>query len=160
MTQTAAPITSTYLKVIDRNFSVILKNLKDVSHEQSLIPYMQGGSHLNWLMGHLTHSRCGILRTLGTEVPWSEERGKRYGKGSTAATAGDAEPVTELIEAYKATQPLIEQAAARLTEADLERESGGSTVGARFEFLVWHESYHSGQTTLYRRMAGHGRVIP
>jgi hypothetical protein len=35
-----------------------------------------------------------------------------------------------------------------------ERDAGRMTVAATIEFLAWHETYHLGQATLYRRAAG------
>ena len=156
----ANPIIAAHLKVLERNFKLIVGNLEGVTHEQSLIPFMAESSHFNWLLGHLTHSRNGILRLLGADAPWSPERGEPYGIRSTPGSPQDAEPFEQLVAAYTATQPLIEAALQGASEADLEREAGTSTVGARLEFLVWHESYHSGQTTIYRRLAGLDRTLP
>ena len=159
-TAVAAPITSAYLKVLKRNLWVLMRDVEDFTQEQSLVRVVDGGSNTNWLIGHLIHSRCGILRSIGAEAPWGPEMGERYGNGSTAPSAEDAESFEELIATFKATQPLLEEALAGATEADLDRDIGDAKVGDRIEFLVWHESYHCGQTVLYRRGVGLVKVTP
>lgn len=156
------PIIEQYLTIMKRNLGVVQQNAEGLSGRQALTTLWEGGSHFNWLVGHLTHSRCGLLRILGHEAPWSGERGERYGFGSTPPSATEAEPFEALLAAYASTQVPLEAAFEGLTAADLERAlaSGRGTVGGRLEFLVWHESYHSGQSSLYRRVAGLDRVIP
>lgn len=156
------PIVGVHLTVMKRNLGVVQQNAAGLSDGQALTTLWEGGSHFNWMVGHLTHSRCGLLRNLGQEAPWSIERGEGYGAGSTPLSAAEAEPFEELLAAYASTQVPLESAFEGLTAADLEREQapGRGTVGRRLEFMVWHESYHSGQSSLYRRLAGLDRIIP
>lgn len=156
------PAVEGHLTVLKRNLTVVQQNAAGLSDQQALIALWQGGSHFNWLIGHLTNSRCSLLRALGHEAPWSEERGERYRGGSIAASASEAEPFADLLAAYASCQPPLEAALQGVSEADLERERapGRGSVGRFLDFMVWHESYHCGQSTLYRRAAGLDRVGP
>lgn len=158
----APPVIEIYRTVSKRNQALVQENAAGLSQAQSLTPLWSGGSHFNWLVGHLTHSRCNLLRALGHDAPWSRERGARYEAGSLAPDEAEAESFETLLADFASTQASLEAALSQVTEADLERPraSGRGSVGRLLEFLVWHESYHCGQSTLYRRALGFDRVTP
>lgn len=141
-------------RVLARNLALIERNVAGLSLEDSLRRLLPEGSHLNWLLAHLVVSRDGILRLLGAEPVWGEAERRRYGRGSSPE-AGAELPL-------EALRPALEQAQERLARAlagaDAQQlaapREGGGTVGDFVEFLVWHECYHMGQLTLYRRLAG------
>lgn len=141
---------------LERNTQVVLKNTDGVTHEASLRPVAPGSSHLNWLIGHMVASRDGILAQLGAETTWERERARRYDRGSQLPARGEEEPLSELLAALERSQRLL---AAALPAAPAERLAAPSGMPGRSvlewtEFLVWHDSYHTGQTALYRRVAG------
>lgn len=150
----ADPVTEAQREHLRRNLGVIRRNLGGLSHEDSLRTLRPGGSHLNWLLAHLVASRDAMLRALGAETVWSEEVGARYGRGSSPPSAADAPPLAELAAALERSQELLDAALAAATPDLLAAPHGRSTVGARVAFLTWHESYHTGQTSLYRQLAG------
>jgi hypothetical protein len=156
------PAVELQLNDLRRNLWVVQRNAEDLSNAQALMAAWEGGSHFAWLVGHMTHSRCDLLRAVRHDAPWSIERGEPYRAGSTPGRPGDAEPFAELLDALAATQPLLEAALSTLTEADRERERapGRGSVGKSVDFLIWHDSYHSGQSALYRRIAGFERTGP
>jgi uncharacterized damage-inducible protein DinB len=156
------PTVELQLTDLRRNLWVVQRNAEGLDDAQALVNSWEGGSHFAWLVGHMTHSRCDILRAMGLDAPWSIDRGEPYRAGSTPARPGEAEPFAELLEALAATQAPLETALATLTEAEREREltPGRSSVGQRIDFMVWHDSYHSGQSALYRRIAGLERTGP
>ena len=79
----------------------------------------------------------------------------RYGYGSTAPQRDQAESFKKLIEIFKSTQALVNQALKGLTESDIDKALSEED-GHRLEFLVLqHETLHSGQAVLYQRVAHH-----
>jgi len=148
------PVVGPYLKTLARNLGVIQRNTEGLSHQQSLLTVRPGGSHLNWLLGHLISSRDGMLRALDSETVWGPEARERYGRGSTPATPAEAQPFEELLSALERSQGLLTTALEQVSSEQLQAQSGDRTVGQWLEFLVWHETYHVGQTALYRSLAG------
>ena len=144
-----------YIKMLETNLQRIIKDIGDLTQEQSLITRVPGGSNANWLVGHLIHYRCEILRASGNEAPWGPEMSTRYGYGSTAPQRDQAESFKKLIEIFKSTQALVSQALKGLTESDIDKALSEED-GHRLEFLVLqHETLHSGQAVLYQRVAHH-----
>ena len=144
-----------YIKMLETNLQRIIKDIGDLTQEQSLITYVPGGSNANWLVGHLIHYRCEILRASGNEAPWGPEMSTQYGYGSTAPQRDQAESFKKLIAIFKSTQALVNQALKGLTESDIDKALSEED-GHRLEFLVLqHETLHSGQAVLYQRVAHH-----
>lgn len=154
MSEASPPDPASLIRTLERNVSVIERNVAGIDHERSLLAVVPGGSHLNWLLGHLVASRDSILRSLDAEPIWDRETGTGYRRGSSPALAPEARPVEELIAALREAQRRLVDALERATEEDLLETQGDRTVGDWVEFLVWHETYHAGQTALYRRLAG------
>ncbi len=145
------------MELLRRNDYVVAQNVKGISHEQALARIGPGGSNLSWLLGHMTASRDVCTRLLGAEPAWGKDRGRLYGRGSGAVGADDAEPLEQLISAHAEAGKRLSEA---LIAADTEslarpnpRNAGESVMDAIW-FLVWHDTYHTGQTALYRRLAG------
>ena len=110
-----------YIKMLETNLQRIIKDIGDLTQEQSLITCVPGCSNANWLVGHLIHYRCEILRASGNEAPWGPEMSTRYGYGSTAPQRDQAESFKKLIEIFKSTQALVSQALKGLTESDIDK---------------------------------------
>lgn len=140
--------------LLDRNLGVVERNIEGIDHERSLLRVTPEGSHLNWLLGHLVTSRDGMLRLLEAEPLWDRDTAAAYNRGSAAALAPAARPMEELREALRASQARLEAALEEVSVERLAQGGGGRSVGDRIDFLVWHETYHTGQTALYRRLAG------
>ncbi|UCH27416.1 MAG: hypothetical protein JSV66_07200, partial [Trueperaceae bacterium] len=59
------PAIEQFVNFLQRNLAVIKRHTEGIDHEQSLATLHAGGSHLNWLYGHLIASRDSMLRALG-----------------------------------------------------------------------------------------------
>lgn len=156
------PTVALQLTDLRRNLATVQRNADGVDDAAALLSPWDGGSHFNWLVGHLIQSRCHLLRVMGHDAPWSAERSARYSAGTAAAGPDDAEPFAELLAALEATDAPLAEALAALTPADLERTPPDGRVAVRvsLDFLVWHDSYHAGQSAIYRRLAGLDRTSP
>ena len=82
---TAAPATASAIEVFRHQAYIVDKvlqvNVKDLTHEESLIQPHPGGNCLNWVVGHLVCIYGEILPLLGQE-PVMKEALKRYARGS------------------------------------------------------------------------------
>jgi hypothetical protein len=149
MTDTAtAPRTpfAVHRGTLQRNLDLLRRLAADVADEAARVPIVPGGSHFAWLLAHLIVSRDGILGRLGAERVWDDDARSRYGHGSDAG-AGDYPPMADLVALLSLQGERIDAALAS------EPELPGDALD-RIDFMVWHEIYHLGQATLYRRAAG------
>ncbi len=143
-----------------RNVNIVKMQTKDLTHEDSLRQLPFHGNCLNWVLGHITENRDHILELLG-EPPQIGELGTRYKRGSDPLTdAGDGTlRLEELLAWLDRAQERIAAALGKMDEAALSREittgnNRKATIGQRVFFLYFHETYHVGQTELFRQLAG------
>jgi len=141
------------LHVLERNRALLARIADGVEPAAARTALVPDGSHLQWMLGHLVVSRDGLLAAVGGKRAWSEERAAPYDFGSVAGDTPD-EPVSDLLATLAMQQERLAAAFASLDDDVLARPLGRSTVGETLEFGTWHESYHVGQATLYRRGAG------
>ena len=142
-----------------RNVGVIKMQTDGLTHEDSMLQLPFHGNCLNWVLGHIASNRDGVLETLG-ESPLMVAYGVRYKRGSDPVTRADEGTMTleELLNWLDRSQERIAIALSKMDESALAREyaSGDrkTTVGQRVFFLYFHETYHVGQTELFRQLAG------
>ena len=95
----------------------------------------------------------GAPRAAGSAV-------ERYQRGSEPVTGEAAEVLSlaQLLELLDQSQERIETALGGMDLTALERasadDSRGRSIGQRIFFLYFHETYHVGQTELFRQRAG------
>ena len=141
-----------------RNVSIIKMQTQGLTHEDSL-RQLTHGNCLNWVLGHVAVSRDGVLKSLG-EPPLMDAHGDRYKRDSDPVTHADEGTMTleELLSWLDRSQERIATALSKMDEAALGREypsgDGKTTIGQRVFFLYFHETYHVGQTELFRQLAG------
>jgi hypothetical protein len=145
---------------------VIRANLLGLSDEDALVQPRPAGNCLNWVAGHIAHSRVGILAMLGSRGPYAAEKYERYSRGSEPVTGGEGTvPLTEIVADLEATQPAILAALPNLDDqvvdakAPLNLGSEDETVGSLLVGLAFHESYHTGQLGVLRRLGGHEGML-
>ena len=142
-----------------RNVAIIKMQTDGLTYEDSLRQLPFHGNCLNWVLGHIAESRDGVLETLG-ESPLMDTYGVRYKRGSDPMMQADEGTMTleELLNWLDRSQERIVAALSKMDEAALARDytSGNrkTTIGQRAFFLYFHETYHVGQTELFRQLAG------
>jgi DinB superfamily len=148
-----------------RNLMVVKMQVEGLSHADSLIRVPEGSNCLNWALGHIAVSRDDVLALLGAP-PASPAGGDRYRRGAEplAADGSDALPLSDLVAWIERAQGQIAAALGALDAAALAATvtmgDRTFTIGQRLFFLYFHESYHVGQTELYRQLAGrHDPII-
>jgi len=146
-------------KAFARNANIVKSQAKDLTHEESLIQPPFRGNCLNWVLGHLIANHDDILETLG-EPRLFEGQLDRYKRESEPLTHEDKGTIRfeELVEWFERGQVKITECLDHADEAQLSREviSGErkSTVGQRVFFSYFHETYHVGQTEMFRQLTG------
>ncbi len=102
------------------NHGTVNVNTKGLTHEDSLVAPPSGGNCLNWVLGHLLVARNDLLKGLGRDPVWGEERVERYSRGSNPITAGEALPLGEILADFAASQETLVEAVNALTDDDLD----------------------------------------
>lgn len=143
------------------------KNTDGVSHEESLAQPHPGGNCLNWVVGHLATSRDLIHGALGLAPALGEGEHPVYARSSAPLSdASQAESLERLTAAFAKDQDDTLAAVRALNPEQLAAPAPFSpaknpeeTVATLLASLVFHESYHVGQTGVLRRIAGHAGVL-
>lgn len=148
--QTSLPLLRS---VFERNLKVLEMSADGVDEAGARVPVVEGGSHFHWLLAHLVASRDALLERVGAERVWTAEAAKAFGRGS-APSVPDGATLSDHLVRLRAQQEVFDAVLPTLDADALARTVGRMTVGGWIEFLAWHESYHVGQATLYRRVAG------
>ncbi len=155
-----APLIAT----IEHTRNQTLELVADLSDEQIVRQPAPGTNHPAWVLGHLLFVDGNFLALLGGQPPRLEPNWKEvYGAGST--------PVADQAR-YKPKQFYLDRMAkvhgqtlARLqslTPADLAKPHPDPARRERFATLghavmlygTWHEAYHAGQLSTWRRVLG------
>ncbi|MCE5260040.1 MAG: DinB family protein [Chloroflexi bacterium] len=146
--------------IFAQNLSVINKQTNGLTDEQSLLQPPFRGNCLNWVLGHILSNRSEVLEALEAEGMLSAEQYKRYGYGSEpiCGPGQDILPLEQLLEMLRESQVRIQSALENASDELLseERTLGPNRMPCEelVLFLLWHESYHTGQTELLRQLAG------
>ncbi|MHB9031739.1 MAG: DinB family protein [Anaerolineae bacterium] len=144
----------------ERNLSVILRQTAGLSQADSLLQPAMRGNCLNWVLGHILSHRSILLEALGGQGIFTTAQHERYGYGSEpiCGPGSGIIPLEELLDMLRLSQERLSQALMQVSDQVLaeERElgSGRMTCDQLILFLLWHESYHTGQTEYLRQLAG------
>jgi len=143
-----------------RNLDIIKRQVKGLSHKDSVLQPPVRGNCLNWVLGHIADNRNSILQLLGEKPLLSEAQAKRYGYGSepVCADGPDIVKFETLMEILERSQEGIAAGLRRATPEDLAKQVksylGITSVAQRLFSMYFHETYHTGQTELLRQLAG------
>ena len=135
------------LIVIKSSHLVLNRNLTDITHEESMITPEGGGNSINWILGHIIVSRDDIRESLGLPRLCGDDM-KIYDRLTEGLDAAKAYDFSKLIEMYNSGQAELEE---KLKSTDL---TGDNEKYRMVTFLAFHESYHTGQTGILRRIIG------
>lgn len=151
--------TNDLVEAFARNVMIAKMQSEGLTQEDSLRPQPTQGNCLNWVLGHIAINRDKALELLG-KPPLMGEVGARYRRESEPLAPTDAGvlPMEDLLTWIARAQERIAAALSQTDEATLAREAPGDrrqrTVGQALFFLYFHETYHIGQTELFRQLAG------
>lgn len=142
-------------------------NLKDITHEQSLIQPQPDGSCLNWVVGHLLCVYNDMLPLLKQRHVMEKETLKRYARGAPPLrTSSEALDFHELLSALDRAIERVDDGLGGLTSKELDAPAPVSpannpdeTVRSLLTIVSFHQAYHAGQTGLLRRIIGKAGAI-
>ncbi len=146
-------------KAFDRNVTIVKSQAKDLTHEDSLIQPPFRGNCLNWVLGHLVENHDDILETLG-EPRLFDNQLDRYKRESEPMRREDEGTIRleDLLAWLERGQVQISALLDQADESTLARVltfgERKVTVAERVFFLYFHETYHVGQTELFRQLTG------
>lgn len=138
-------------------------NLNGITHEQSLAQPAPGGNCANWILGHLTNVQNGIMGLIGETPVWENDQLQRAGfepiTGRSEAIDWDT-----LRERFLGSKERCLAAVTRLSDKALDESvphpfGGTCSRGELLNILAFHQTYHTGQLALARRVAGLEGVI-
>ncbi|MEP7291659.1 MAG: DinB family protein [Chloroflexota bacterium] len=162
MVETEALLTTRILSdTASTNYWILTRQTAGLTHADSLLQLPFRGNCLNWVIGHILSRRNEMLELVGAETVGTEVQRARYNTGS--------EPITRHEDALSFEQILADLATAQerliaglelMTPDDLNapvttiQKDPPPTVEERLRGLLWHETYHVGQTEILRQLAG------
>jgi hypothetical protein len=146
---------------------VLRVNTEGLTEEDALYQPQPGGNCLNWVVGHLVCVNDQVLPLLGQQPVIGTDALVQYKRGSAALRDGeDALPLSRLLEMWDEQAARWDAGLAVLPAEALEqpapyspRNNPEETVGSLLSITLFHQSYHTGQTGLLRRMAGREGAI-
>ena len=147
------------VEAFGRNVMLVKMQTAGISQAESLVAIPSGSNCLNWVLGHLAISRDDVLEALG-QPALGIPGGERYKRGSepVSATSADALDIEVLLGWFERGQEQIAAALGDLDDAALacpiKRGDRTMTLGERIFFLYFHETYHVGQTEIFRQLSG------
>jgi len=137
-----------------RDDYVVGRLTEDLTHEDSLRVPPSGGNCLNWLLGHILVSRNTALAALGLEPVAIGGAADRYRTGTAPISEAEAVNFGDLLADLRDSGARIGAALRERGPDDMAAVHGETTVGELLLGLSWHETYHTGQLELLRRLAG------
>ena len=137
------------------NHRLIHMQIGGFTHEDSVLQLPFRGNCLNWVLGHIVVNRNVALTILGEGTAWSDEESVRYATDSDPiAGARDALRLERIVSDLDRAQERLDAAFRNVSPERWEARAGEQTVGERLAGLLWHETYHTGQTEYLRQLAG------
>ena len=146
---------------------VVRLGLDGVTHDESLVQPEAAGNCLNWVVGHLLSIYDNVLPMLGQQPVLPPSAQKRYDRGSKPMRDGsEALDIAELMAMWDESAKRYDAGLTALDPATLGERAPFSptnnpdeTVGSLLSTIAFHQSYHTGQTGLLRRIVGKTGVI-
>lgn len=142
---------------LEINNNILQRQIEGLTDADLLLQPESRGNCFNWVLGHIVNSRNGILKALGAEVVWDEEKDALYGRESAPITGADDPhlPMVELLEAHRISGERIVQRLESITDEELDvMRNERTSVWRWVSFLVWHDAYHTGQFEYLRQLSG------
>jgi len=138
-------------------------NLEGMTHEQSLAQPSPGGNCANWILGHLVNVQNGAMQLLGEKSVWENEQLARAGSDPITGSSNAIDWDTLRSRFLGSRERCLKAISALPDEALAEtvpHPFGGSCSRAELlNLLAFHQTYHTGQLGMSRRIAGLTGVI-
>jgi uncharacterized damage-inducible protein DinB len=137
---------------------IIHNQLTNITHEESLLQFIEGGHSINWLLGHIVSSRSIPLQRVNAEPVWSDDMRARYRNGSDPIHEDEPDvlQLSVLMELFDQTHERLISGLEQLTISQLRASSDydNNTIFESFLYFHFHETYHVGQMTMVAEYLG------
>lgn len=143
-------------------------HLADLSDADLLVRPVPGANHAAWQAAHVVHFTCMIARVVapGIELPLTPAFEAAAARESAASDdPARFVPKAELIAVLRAAAEAIDNALARLVDADLGRpaplefQTFAPTLGQLILMVPLHLTLHLGQIQVIRRTLGKPNIF-
>lgn len=146
------------LDTIQLNSAIIHRQLRGLTHAEALIQPPFQANRMNWVLGHILTGRDTMLNLMALEKVLTPDENERYTRGSQPIDDPEqAIPLESLKTRLDSSTSKITAALDSMSTQDLAAQvefgEGGPLSGV-LAFLLWHETYHTGQLELLRQVAG------
>lgn len=149
------------IKLFQTNAWVLQQQAQEISHAEGLLTAPGHANNMNWAFGHIIDGRNRVLQRLGAEPVWHDDEGDVYKRGHEPVSAEDALPFDKLTADLTLSQQRLDVALGAVSAEQLATVHKEHTMEWRLLFAAWHEGYHTGQTEIYRQLAGKDdQIIP
>src|SRR5262245_11052473 len=158
MTSVAAPLALIYAV----NDGLMRRALEGLTEDQLWHRPTDHSNPMFWLLGHVVHTRGGVLRILGDNyrTGW----GEIFQRGAALRDRAAYPSLTDIERVRDEVSTRIQQQLASAGEEQLAADAVGAklpmarTVADQVAFLAMHDSYHVGQLGYLRKMLGHSGI--
>jgi uncharacterized damage-inducible protein DinB len=162
MTTTHNPVTAPLVTIFNVNNVLITRALDGLREDELRRRPSDHSNSMFWLLGHIVHTRGGLLRLLGEDY--------RTGWGDVfrrGASELDRQEYPALSSIERVREDVIGRVRARLGSVEddqLTKPAPTSpapnikTVRDLIAFLAMHEAYHVGQLGFIRKLMGHSAI--
>ena len=162
MTTTHNPITAPLVTIFNVNNVLITRALDGLSEDDLRRRLSDQSSSMFWVLGHIVHTRGGLLRLLGEDY--------RTGWGDVfrrGASELDRQEYPTLSSIERVREEIIGRVRARLASVEDDQLSKPAptspapnveTVRDLIAFLAMHEAYHVGQLGFIRKLMGRSAI--
>ena len=149
-------ISSKLLMTLFTDSHANIKQLTDgLTDVDSVYQPLFGGNCINWIVGHIVVARCNFLMYLDVPSIWDMNRCRKYIPGAPPIlSAEDAVSFESLLTDLDKTQTLLLSVLDKISIEDLQKIIEDKTIGEHLAFYLNHESYHTGQLQVLRKMLG------
>lgn len=160
------PMLDSYLFTIGHSRTMLLKLVADLSDDQLCYQPAPKTNHPAWVLGHLLNTEYGFLNLItGEAAPaWLDDAFKEtYGnKSQPVSDKAKYKPKSFYIEKLAEVREKIVAKLKTMTAADFQKEHPDPARRERFPTVghmvmlygTWHEAYHAGQLSTWRRVQG------
>ncbi|MGB1286670.1 MAG: hypothetical protein ACPG7F_09080 [Aggregatilineales bacterium] len=158
-----------WIATLALNTWIIQKQVDGLSHDDTMLKLPFRGNRLNWVLGHIIEHRDWMLKALDAEPLLFDNTADIYRRGSAEINAETPVLTLEtLIELLQTGQTKIAESVTSATPEFLMEVTGRNYLMEshrdksrlqRLQGLLWHETYHTGQTELFRQLAGKNDAV-
>jgi len=149
-------------ELIAQNFEMMYQtatdNLVGMTRERSLVQPSPGGNCANWILGHLTRMQNGVMSLIGEKPVWESDQldRVRFDPITGPANAIDWDTLKDrFLASRERCLAAISTLSDRALAETVPHPFGGTCTRAELlNMLAFHQSYHTGQLAIARRIAG------